>query len=201
MADATAIVRVRADVNKTPVGERIISGAFVRLTSEPLSHWYGSGEDADIKTEASEQPAIWASAKWLQREKETREAEQILQLMQTAAPQHSPLHANEDVEALRAYLLATSPEGLTTAFTQALGPAIGCSQPGGFALLSLYERKYAAVGHHSAAALLSRWIENWRAVGRPSFEELRLVLEHTQHGYKVGVTLTSVVQQIAEKLD
>lgn len=189
IADATAIVRVRADMNKTLVGERVISGAFVRLTSEPLSHWCGSSEDADIKTEASEPPVIWASAEWLRREKETREAEQILQLMQAASPQHSPLHPNEDVEALRAYLLATYPEGLTTAFTQALGPAIGCSQPGGLALLSLYDQGYAAVGDHSAAAELSRWIANWRAVGRPSFEQLRLVLEHTQHGYKVGVTL------------
>ena len=117
------------------------------------------------------------------------EAEQILELMQVASHQESPLYPDEDVEALRAYLLATYPEGLTTAYTQTLGPAIGCTQPGSLALLSLYGEGYAAAGEREAAVKVSDWISSWRASGRPGFEQLRPVLNYIECGYQVGVTL------------
>ncbi len=194
LATAVAIARIRKDLNKNLVGERVIPGAFVPLTDKPLSRWYGYAQDADIKAEiktgnAQETDVIWASAEWLRREQPMGEAEQILQLMQVASQQDSPLYPDEDVEALRAYLLATYPEGLTTAYTQALGLAIGCSQPGSLALLSLCGEGYAAVGEREAAAKLSDWISSWRAALRPSFEQLRPVLEYTQRGYQVGLTL------------
>ena len=194
LATAVAIARIRKDLNKNLVGERVIPGAFVPLTDKPLSRWYGYAQDADIKAEiktgnAQETDVIWASAEWLRREQQIPQAEQILGLMQVASQQDSPLYPDEDVEALRAYLLATYPEGLTTAYTQALGLAIGCSQPGSLALLSLCGEGYAAVGEREAAAKLSDWISSWRAALRPSFEQLRPVLEYTQRGYQVGLTL------------
>ncbi|HAX79090.1 MAG TPA: hypothetical protein DCY88_25505 [Cyanobacteria bacterium UBA11372] len=194
LATAVAIARIRLDVNKNLVGERVIPGAFVPLTDKPLSRWYGYVQDADIKAEIKTEDAemetdvIWASAEWLRREQQTHQAEQILRLMQVAPQQDSPLYPDEDVEALRAYLLATYPEGLTTAYTQALGLAIGCSQPGSLALLSLCGEGYAAVGEREAAFKLSDWISSWRAAGRPSFEQLRPVLQYAGRGYQVGLT-------------
>jgi protein-L-isoaspartate(D-aspartate) O-methyltransferase len=195
LAAATAIARVRLDTNKNPVGERVIPGGFVPLTDKPLTRWYGPAEDADIKAEIkienaeTETEVIWASAEWLRQEQQMGEAEQILELMQVASHQDSPLYPDEDVEALRAYLLATYPENLTTACTQNLGPAIGCSQPGSLALLSLCGEGYAATGEREAAVKVSDWITSWRASGRPGFEQLRPVLKYVECGYRVGVTL------------
>ncbi|HAJ63570.1 MAG TPA: hypothetical protein DCP31_33655, partial [Cyanobacteria bacterium UBA8543] len=157
LATAVAIARIRKDLNQNLVGERVIPGAFVPLSDKPLTCWYGYAQDADIKAEIKtgdaemETDVIWASAEWLRREQQIPQAEQILRLMQVAPQQDSPLYPDEDVEALRAYLLATYPEGLTTAYTQALGLAIGCSQPGSLALLSLCGEGYAAVGEREAA--------------------------------------------------
>ena len=195
LAAATAIARVRLDTNKNLVGERVIPGGFVPLTDKPLTRWYGYAEDADIKAEIkiedaeTETELIWASAEWLRQEQQSPEAEQILELMQVASHQDSPLYPDEDVEALRAYLLATYPENLTTAYTQALGPAIGCSQPGSLALLSLCGEGYAATGGREAAVKVSDWITSWRTSGRSGFEQLRPVLKYVQCGYQVGVTL------------
>ncbi|MBE9120191.1 methyltransferase domain-containing protein [Tychonema sp. LEGE 07199] len=195
LAATTAIARVRLDTNKNPIGERVIPGGFVPLTDKPLTHWYGPAQDADIKAEIKienaemETDVIWASAEWLRQEQQIGEAEQILELMQVASRQEGPLYPDEDVEALRAYLLATYPEGFTTAYTQNLGPAIGCSQPGSLAMLSLCGEGYAAAGERDAAVKLSDWISSWRASGRSGFEQLRPVLKYVQCGYQVGVTL------------
>jgi protein-L-isoaspartate(D-aspartate) O-methyltransferase len=195
LAATTAIALVRLDTNKNLVGERVIPGAFVPLTDKPLTHWYGYAQDADIKAEIkienaeTETEVIWASAEWLRQEQQMGEAEQILELMQVASHQDSPLNPDEDVEALRAYLLATYPENLTTAYTQTLGPAIGCSQPGSLVLLSLCGEGYAVAGEREAAVKVSDWISSWRASGRPGFEQLRPVLNYVECGYQVGVTL------------
>lgn len=195
LANATAIARVRLDANKNLVGERVIPGGFVPLTDKPLNRWYGPAENADIKAEIkienaeTETDVIWASAEWLRQEQQVEEAAQILELMQFASHQDSPLYPDEDVEALRAYLLATYPEGLTTAYTQTIGPAIGCTQPGSLALLSLYGEGYAVAGGCEATVKVSDWISNWRASGRSSFEQLRPVLKYVECGYQVGVTL------------
>lgn len=195
LANTTAIARVRLDTNKNLVGERVIPGAFVPLTDKPLSHWYGPAQDADIKAEIKiedaemETDVIWASAEWLRQEQQMGEAEKILELMQVDSHQDSPLYPDEDVEALHAYLLATYPEGFTTAYTQTLGPAIGCTQPGSLALLSLYGEGYAVAGEGEAAVKVSDWVSSWRASGRPSFEQLRPILKYVQCGYQVAVTL------------
>jgi protein-L-isoaspartate(D-aspartate) O-methyltransferase len=195
LANATAIACVRFDTNKNPIGERVIPGGFVPLTDKPLTHWYGYALDADIKAEIKienaemETEVIWASAEWLRQEQQMGKTEKILELIQVASHQESPLYSDEDVEALRAYLLATYPEGLTTAYTQTLGPAIGCSQPGSLALLSLCGEGYAAAGEREAAVKVLDWISSWRTSGRPSFEQLRPVLNYVQCGYQVEATL------------
>ena len=192
LASTTAVVRICTDGERNPVGEEVISGAFVPLTSEPLSCWHGPGEDADVKTEAPELLKNWASAEWMQCEEGTKPAEQILQLMQALSPQLSPLGTDEDVDALRAYLLATNPRGLTTASTQVLGPAIGCSQPGSLALLSLCGEGYASMGECVAAADFASWVSDWRAAECPGFKQLRPITECTQYGWRVHVVLSEL---------
>ena len=113
----------------------------------------------------------------------------MLHLLGAAVTRPNPLRSGEHATALRAYLLARYPDGLTTAFTPELGTAIGCSGPDGLALLSLNGRSYAVAGQRAAAAMLEDWISNWRAAGQPGFEQLRPVVERTAGGWRVRATL------------
>ena len=189
LAATTAVVRVRVDLNGAIVGERIIKGAFVRLSSTPLYQWCGPVEEADIAVVIDNEPLVYASAEWLRSGANTEDRELAKHLLQTAVPQPSPLAPDEDAEALRAYLLATYPEGFTTGFTQALGHAIGCSCLGSLALLFQGGQSYVEAGEQIAAATFKSWIGNWRAVGRPGFEQLHPVVERESQGWRVSATL------------
>ncbi|MDJ0531820.1 MAG: hypothetical protein QNJ70_04855 [Xenococcaceae cyanobacterium MO_207.B15] len=70
-------------------------------------------------------------------------------------------------------MLGTNPQGITTASTPILKTAIGFSQPDSIALLSQTDNNYAESGTGDAAIKLSQWISDWRAVGRPSFDQYK----------------------------
>jgi protein-L-isoaspartate(D-aspartate) O-methyltransferase len=189
LATATAIVRLRVSSPEKIVGEKIIRGGFVPLTSEPLYHWLGPAEKADIIRMEEEEPIAWASAEWLKDKKEKAHKEQTLQLLMNISPRQNPLQPDEDSEALWAYLLATNPEGLTTAYTETFGPCIGCSYPDSLALLSLFDQNYGEAGESRAAETLASWIQAWRISQCPGFEQLRPTIEYAQNGWKVSVTI------------
>jgi hypothetical protein len=97
----------------------------------------------------------------------------------------SPLQPGEDAEDLWAYLLATPPTGLTTAWTPGTGTAFGCSQPGSMALLSVRTAHYVEAGERVAAETLRRGVARWRAVGRPGFDQVPLRAERQAHAWRV----------------
>jgi hypothetical protein len=99
------------------------------------------------------------------------------------------LQPGEDAEALWAYLLATRPTGLTTAWTPGTGIAFGCSRPGSMALLSVWTAHYVEAGKRVAAETLRCWVVQWRAVGRPGFDQVQLRAERQAHGWRVQATM------------
>ncbi|RUR72959.1 protein-L-isoaspartate O-methyltransferase [Chlorogloeopsis fritschii PCC 9212] len=191
LANTTAITRVWIDCDRIPKGEKLIPGGFVPLSNQPRYQWHGYAEEADLAVLENYQPVAWVSSQWLRSEKAAQHKPKFLYLLQTACRQDSPLQDNEDVMGLRAYLLANNPHGLTTASTPSLGlgSAIGISQPDSLALLSEFDHAYVKAGTDAAAITLASWIDNWRAVGKPGFEQLRLILNKIPSRWTVQAKL------------
>ena len=171
----------------------MIAGGFVRLSDQARYDWRGYAEEADIAILENNQATAWVSAEWLRDEIAAHHKPSFLQMLLTADRKDSPLQSGEEVNALRAYLLATHPQSLTTASTPMLesGVAIGCSQPGSLALLSLTNAGYVERGTGEASRILRGWISDWRIAGRPSFKQLRAFCEKNETNWKVQVTLSS----------
>ena len=189
LAHAVAVVRVRREAEQKVVGERIIPGSFVPLTSAPLFDWGKAPDEADVVVEAERDPATWVSAQWLRRGNVEAKATRLRDLCFSLSVRASPLSSREGVDALRAYLLAALPEGLTTAFLQATGRAIDCSNAESLALLSLRDGTLAEAGDGSATTELMRWVEDWRARGRPDFDQMKPSVEQTAQGWTVRARL------------
>jgi protein-L-isoaspartate(D-aspartate) O-methyltransferase len=104
-----------------------------------------------------------------------------------ARPSH--LQPGEDAEALWAYLVATQPTGLTTAWIPDTGTAFGRSPSGSMALLSVRTVHYVEAGERAAAETRRRWVARWRAVGSPGFDQVQLRIERQAHAWRVGATM------------
>jgi protein-L-isoaspartate(D-aspartate) O-methyltransferase len=180
-----AVIQGRVESQATLVGERVIPGAFVPLTDVALRQWTGPASDADVVVDVAGSGSAWASAAWLRKGDKNQGTRLLCALM--ARP--GPLHPGEDAESLWAYLLATRPTGLTTAWTPDTGTAFGCSRPGSMALLSVRTAHYVEAGERVAAETLRRWVAQWRAVGRPGFAQVPLRTERQAHGWRVQATL------------
>jgi protein-L-isoaspartate(D-aspartate) O-methyltransferase len=180
-----AVIRARVDPPAALVGERVIPGAFVPLTDVALHQWTGPASDADVVVEVAGSGSAWASAAWL-RDGATSQGTTLLGALM-ARP--GPRHPGEDAEALWAYLLATQPTGLTTAWTPDTGTAFGCSRPGSMALLSVRTAHYVEAGERVAAETLRRWVAQWRAVGRAGFAQVQLRTARQAHGWRVQATM------------
>jgi protein-L-isoaspartate(D-aspartate) O-methyltransferase len=187
LAGAIAVARARCSAEHEPVGEQIIHGGFTPLADTPVQNWANPPDEADVVAAVSDEVITWSSSQWLRNGTASSKA-QHLELLQSASSEATLLHSGEDVNALRAYLFALQPEGLTTARTQATQAAFGCSVPGSLALLSLRQQTYVRAGA-TAAATLTDWIEGWRAHGCPNFTEMHLNLEKSADSWTARATL------------
>ena len=193
LAHAVAVVRARRrEAEPALAGERIVAGSFVPLTGAPLSDWGKAPDQADVVIDADRDPATWVSAPWLRGAgagAPQAEAARLRHLCLSHSVGAGPLSSQEDVGAFRAYLLASLPDGLTTALLQQTGRLIGCSNTESVALLSLRGGALAEAGDGSATRELVRWVEDWRARGRPDFDQVRPDVEQTAHGWTVRARL------------
>jgi protein-L-isoaspartate(D-aspartate) O-methyltransferase len=181
-----AVILARVDPPATLIGERVIPGAFAPLTAVPLQQWTGPAGEADVVVEVAGSGSAWASAAWLRDGNTSADAAALLHAL---VPRPSPLQPSEDAEALCAYLLATLPTGLTTAWTPGTGTAFGCSRPGSMAMLPVRTPRYVEAGERVAADTLRLWIAQWRAAGRPGFDQVQLHTERQARGWRVQATM------------
>jgi protein-L-isoaspartate(D-aspartate) O-methyltransferase len=98
-----AVILARVNPPATFVGEGVIPGAFVPLTTVPLHQWSGPAGEADVVVDVAESGRAWAGGAWLRDGDKCQGTTLLCALM--ARP--SPLQPGEDAEALWAYLLAT----------------------------------------------------------------------------------------------
>jgi protein-L-isoaspartate(D-aspartate) O-methyltransferase len=192
LANTTAVVQFQIDQSGTPAGKQLIPGGFVRLSDQARYHWRGYAEEADIAILENNHPVAWVSTEWLQHEVATDHKPALLQMLLTAAHKDSPLSPEEDINKLRAYLLATRPQSLTTASTPRLeaNDAMGCSQPRSLALLGQVANSYVESGTDEAAKTLRQWISDWRAAGQPGFDQLKAQCQKVDSNWKVQATLS-----------
>ncbi|WP_124726847.1 protein-L-isoaspartate O-methyltransferase family protein [Staphylospora marina] len=108
----------------------------------------------------------WAGADWMKG----RKPERWGQRFRTAQGVPSPVR--ETAASIRPFLLATAPEGLTTAHHPVIGRCIGYSSADGFALAALHERVWL-VSDDRHGRVLRQWWDEWGRRGKPDYKDLR----------------------------
>lgn len=174
--------RIRLAADATPHVEQVFSAGFVEMHGHELDQWLIPPYGLDILRHDSTHHAWWLSGPWLRTPDHYRAGQHVLDLLiadHKTIP--GPLDASEDATDFRAWLLATGPDGLTTA---ALGEPrwfIGHGHPAGVALTDTRTgTETITAGDSAAADILAGWAADWRAAGRPGLTEItpRLVAFH-----------------------
>ncbi|MGH8903009.1 MAG: protein-L-isoaspartate O-methyltransferase family protein [Egibacteraceae bacterium] len=179
------LLRVQVDDEGSVVADGLRKGGFVRMHDEVLTDWLlpPRGVDAHVEREGR----VWAlSAVWL-RVADEGVGDRLLRLAEQASIGPSGerlLEEGESADDLRAWLLATQPEGLTTALLGGMSWHFGASTPDGLAVLG-NERELVSAGSPDAGALLTGWIAAWRATGRPGWAHLRPRLVPISRGWHI----------------
>jgi protein-L-isoaspartate(D-aspartate) O-methyltransferase len=139
-----------------------------------------SGRDCAAKWEAGEgEEQAWAGAAWMKG----RKPENWGHRFRTAQGVASPV--KETAEAIRPFLLATAPEGFTTAHHPVIGRCIGYSTADGFALAAMHERVWLVTDDWHGR-VLRQWWDEWGRRGKPEYKDLRASV----YGGKVRLALT-----------
>lgn len=183
------LLRVQVDEERGVVAEGLRKGGFIRMHGEVLTDWLVPPRYVDAQAEREGQ--VWAlSAVWL-RVADAGVGDRLLRFPQRASMSPSGarlLEGGEDADDLHAWLLATQPEGLTTALLGGMSWHFGVSTPDGFAALG-NEQELVSAGSPDAAALLTGWIAAWRTAGRPGWAHLRARLKLISRGWHVRAVL------------
>ena len=127
---------------------------------------------------------MWLSAQWLDDPAfETAGRDLSRRLATDSTVLDSPLRDDDDPVGFYAWLLATRPEGLTTACLGDPQWRIGHTGLSSAAFIPLAGRTPLIVaGQHGSAHTLSSWLARWRADGTPGWQQLRPHAEPTAAG-------------------
>lgn len=177
------LLRVQVGEGRSVVADGLRKGGFVRMHHEVLTDWLLPPRYVDALAEREGQ--VWAlSSLWLRTAGEGAHA-RLLRFAQQASlrpPGERLLEKTEDADDFHGWLLATQPEGLTTALLGGMSWHFGASTPDGLAALG-DEQQLISAGSPDAAALLTGWIATWRAAGRPGWANLRPRLYPISRGW------------------
>ncbi|MFI7467454.1 protein-L-isoaspartate O-methyltransferase [Nonomuraea sp. NPDC049646] len=190
LAKTFLVVRVHVGHGQALEVDELLQAGFVEATSHVLDQWIVPPRDVDALVHDGEGQPWWLSASWL-RSGDGDTGRRLLQELQTSGRTvEGPLVAGEEPGDFYAFLLATRPEGLTTA---ALGDPvwrIGASTSAGIALITPRDAdQQVAAGDDSASDLLAGWAQEWRDQGRPGLDQMTAELHHGDDGWTVRPTL------------
>ncbi|GAA2826497.1 protein-L-isoaspartate O-methyltransferase family protein [Nonomuraea rubra] len=181
LARAMAVVRLRRGAGPDRLAaDLLMPGGFAEARPEPPGQWPVPSYGVDALTRDAAGRMWWVAAEWL-RAHEPAVGMRLLELMITDGRGGTGWPGAAD---LHAYLLATRPEGLTTAALGDQGWGIGCSDPGGVALAGVSGDLFVA-GTPAAAERLDRWALEWRERGRPGMADLTPRLHRRGSGWDV----------------
>lgn len=179
-----AVITAQIEAGRLNLADRVICGAFVEMSARIRTDWLLPPHGVSTLHTTGENKPLWLSAAWLDDPAfETAGRDLARQLATDSTVLDSPLRDDDDPVGFYAWLLATRPEGLTTACLSDPQWRIGHTGPDSAALLPLAGRTpLIAAGQHRSIHALSTWIERWRGQGAPGWQELRPYAELTAAG-------------------
>lgn len=149
-------------------------GAFVEMSEQIATQWLVPPHGIDALHEDAEGHPWWVSARWLRAADDAAGADLVRRLARSTRSVGDLLAAHEDPVGFYGWLLATNPEGLTTACLGSPAWQIGHSQPGSAAFMPLASSgPVRTIGEPASIEALTGWADAWRAAGSPGWDSLR----------------------------
>ncbi|GAA2209751.1 hypothetical protein GCM10009850_052100 [Nonomuraea monospora] len=181
LARAMGVVRLRRGPTAVQLtADLLMPGGFAEARPEPHDQWPVPSYGVDALTRDAAGRMWWVAAEWL-RAHEPFVGMRLLELMITDGRGEPGLPGVVD---FHAYLMATRPDGLTTAALGDQGWGVGCSQPDGVALVGSAGHLFLA-GDPAATERLYAWVRDWRERGRPGMAGLAPELHRRGSGWDV----------------
>ncbi|GAB3165186.1 hypothetical protein GCM10027059_22510 [Myceligenerans halotolerans] len=188
LATAHGIVAITV-IDGRPTAAAVKPGGYIEMHPEPISVFGLPVRYVDASYLSDETEPWWLSSLALRDTLDTaRHVLDALRTAPTSAP--TPLTLSEDLSDLAAWLYATAPASLATAGLSDRFAAIGAADQDGAAFLTADELVTTA-GRDDTAGLLTGWIEDWRAAGRPGWDDMTGTVTPTAEGWMVRLGLHS----------
>lgn len=177
--------RIELADDATPYIDQLFPAGFVEMHGQELDQWLVPPYGIDVLRHDRQQRPWWLSAAWMRSPHHYLNGQHVLDALVTDHHTNpGPLESGEPADNFRAWLLATRPDGLTTA---ALGDPlwrIGHTHPTGAALTDLRTATHTiTAGDPDAAEVLNTWAATWRNAGRPGLADLEPHLDPFHDGW------------------
>ena len=167
-------------------------GAFVEMSRQIATQWLVPPHSVDALHEDVEGRPWWLSAQWLHLADDAAGTWLVRNLARDTHTDGDLLTEHEDPVGFYAWLLASRPEGLTTACLGSPAWQIGHAHAGGAAFIPLAQRgPMHTVGDLSSTQTMTGWADAWRAAYSPGWDRLRPVITRAANGdWTVRTTLS-----------
>jgi len=177
--------RIRLADDAAPYVDQVFSAGFVEMHGQELDQWLVPPYGVDVLRHDPERRAWWLSGQWLRTPHQYRAGQYVLDaLVADHRTVPGPLETGEDAADFRAWLLATRPDGLTTAALGDPNWRIGHVRPTGAALTDTRTAtETVTAGNPAAADVLTEWATDWRTAGRPGLADLQPQLVAFHNGW------------------
>lgn len=182
--------RIQLTDDATPYVDQLFPAGFVEMHGQELDQWLIPPYGIDVASRDDAGHAYWLSGTWLRSPEQYCQGQHLLDSLTNHRRENSgPLEPGESAADFRAWLLATQPDGLTTA---ALGDPtwrIGHAHPTGTALTDIRAATHTiTTGDPDAADILSTWASTWREAGCPGLADLQPHLTAFHDGWVLSAS-------------
>lgn len=170
-----AVITATITHRKLTADTAVARGAFVEMSDHVATQWLVPPHGIDALHLDSDGRPWWLSTFWL-RDQPTPDlgTDLVTRLVKECTISHQLLDDSEAAEGFYGWLLATRPEGLTTACLGSPSWQIGHSDADSAAFIPLAASgPVSTMGNASSADELNIWAERWRAAGSPRWEDVR----------------------------
>jgi protein-L-isoaspartate(D-aspartate) O-methyltransferase len=183
--------RIRLTDSADPIVDQLFPAGFVEMHGQELDQWLIPPYGADVLCRDHDDRAFWLSGSWLRSPEQYLQGQHLVRSFTgdlTEIP--GPLEPGESAVDFRAWLLATQPDGLTTAGLGDPAWRIGHAHPTGAALTDARTATHTVTaGDPDAAQVLGDWAATWRDAGNPGITDLYPELVGFYDGWVLRATV------------
>lgn len=174
-----------------PRADQLFLAGFVEMHDQELDQWLVPPYGVDSLRNDHDGHPYWMSSSWLRSSEQRIHGDALLDsAMSQRHETAGPLRPDERADDFRAWLLATTPAGLTSA---ALGDAVwrmGYSDRSGTALTDgRTATRTVTVGRSMSPSVLRSWADKWRTAGRPGLGDLHPRLDPCDGGWMLRASV------------